>query len=52
MRFFVEHVGREHDAAPADTRISPIALLVREGTPRAAIGELQLTALAQAIGER
>lgn len=48
MRAFVEHVRREHDAAPTIARISPVTLLVRDGAPKAVIGELQLTALAQA----
>ncbi len=50
MRGFVDHVRREHDAAPAADRISPVALLVREGVPTAVVGELQLAALAQAVG--
>jgi len=52
MRAFVEHVRREHDAASTADRISPVTLLVREGAPTANVGELQLTALAQASGER
>lgn len=48
MRTFVAHVQREHDAAPAADRISPVALLVRDGAPTAVVGELQLHALAQA----
>lgn len=52
MRIFVEHVRREHDAAPTADRISPVTLLVRDGAPTAVIGELQLNALAQASGER
>jgi hypothetical protein len=48
MRTFVEHVRREHDEAPVADRISPVALLVRDGVPTAVIGELQLGALAQA----
>lgn len=51
MRLFVEHVRREHDAAPTADRISPVTLLVRDGAPTAVIGELQLNALAMA-GER
>jgi len=50
MRAFVEHVRREHDAAPAADRISPVALLVRDAAPTAVVGELQLVALAQASG--
>ena len=52
MRAFVAHVGREHDAAAPLERISPVTLLVRDGAPQAVIGELQLVALAQAMGER
>jgi hypothetical protein len=52
MRAFVAHVRREHDEAPVAERISPVALLIRDGTPTAAIGELQLAALAQATGSR
>lgn len=52
MRVFIEHVRREHDAAPAADRISPVTLLVREGAPTAIVGELQLIALAQAVVER
>ncbi len=48
MRAFVARVRREHDAAPADDRISPVALLVRDGAPTAVVGELQLAALADA----
>jgi len=48
MRTFVDHVRREHDAAPATDRISPVTLLVRDAAPTAVVGELQLTALAQA----
>jgi hypothetical protein len=48
MRTFVEHVRREHDAAPAADRISPVTLLVRDAAPTAVVGELQLTALARA----
>lgn len=50
MRAFVAFVRREHDEAPADQRISPITILVRDGAPTAVIGELQLGALAQATG--
>jgi hypothetical protein len=50
MRSFVACVRREYDDAPADQRISPIAILVRDGAPTAVIGELQLGALAQATG--
>ena len=52
MRAFVAHVRREHDEAPVAERISPVALLIRDGAPTAAIGELQLAALAQATGSR
>lgn len=52
MRSFVALVRREHDDAKAADRISPIALLVRDGTPTAVVGELQLAALAQAAAER
>ncbi len=48
MRSFVAFVRREHDDAPADQRISPIAILVRGGAPTAVVGELQIGALAQA----
>jgi hypothetical protein len=48
MREFIEHVRREHDAAPSAERISPVTLLVRNGAPTAVVGELQLAALAQA----
>jgi hypothetical protein len=48
MRAFVDRVRREHDAAPAADRISPVTLLVRDGAPKAVVGELQLVALAQA----
>ena len=50
MRAFVAHVRREHDDAPEADRISPITMLVRDAVPTAAIGELQLAALAQATG--
>jgi hypothetical protein len=50
MRAFVDRVRREHDEAPPDMRISPIAMLVRDGAPRAVVGELQLGALARATG--
>jgi hypothetical protein len=50
MRAFVDHVRREHDEAPAAERISPIAMLVRDGAPTAIVGELQLGALSRAIG--
>jgi hypothetical protein len=52
MRTFLEHVRREHDAAPAADRISPVTLLVRNGAPTAVVGELQLAALAQAADRR
>jgi hypothetical protein len=48
MRAFVEQVRHEHDAAPVAARISPVALLVRDGAPTAVVGELQLLALEQA----
>jgi len=48
MRTFVDQVRREHDAAPAADRISPVTLLVRDAAPTAVVGELQLAALAQA----
>jgi hypothetical protein len=50
MRAFVEHAKREHDAAPAADRISPVAMFVRGGTLTAVIGELQLATLAQLRG--
>jgi hypothetical protein len=46
MRSFVAFVRREHDEAPADQRISPITILVRDGAPTAVVGEPQLDALA------
>ena len=49
MRAFVANARREHDGAPEAERISPVALLVRDGAPTAVVGELQLVALAQAI---
>lgn len=52
MRTFVDRVRREHDAAPAADRISPVTLLVRDAAPTAVVGELQLAALAQATGKR
>jgi hypothetical protein len=52
MRAFLDRVRREHDAAPAADRISPVTLLVRDGVPTAVVGELQLAALAHARGER
>lgn len=52
MRAFVAHVRHEHDAAATAERISPVALLVREGAPQAVIGELQLAALEQAAAAR
>ena len=48
MRMFVDHVRREHDAAPVADRISPVTLLVRDAAPAAVVGELQLAALAPA----
>lgn len=50
MRAFVADVRREHDEAPVADRISPITILVRDGAPTAVVGELQLGALAHAIG--
>ena len=47
MRGFVAHVRHEYDAAPAADRISPVALLVRDGATTAVVGELQLAALAR-----
>lgn len=47
MRAFVAHVRREHDEAAVADRISPVTLLVRDSTPTAVIGELQLAALEQ-----
>lgn len=47
MRTFVELVKREHDEAAVDTRISPVAMLVRDGAPTAVVGDLQLAALAR-----
>jgi hypothetical protein len=52
MRAFVAHVRREHDEAPIAERISPVALLVRDGAPTAVVGELQLAALAHATIKR
>jgi hypothetical protein len=52
MRAFVAHVRREHDEAPVAERISPVTLLVRDATPTAVVGELQLAALAQSASER
>lgn len=52
MRAFVDHVRREHDAAPAPERISPVTLLVRDAAPTAVVGELQLVALAQAAAAK
>lgn len=52
MRGFVAHVRHEHDAAPAADRISPVALLVRDGAPKAIVGEPQLAALAHAAATR
>ncbi len=48
MRAFVERARREHQDAPTGERISPVSLLVRDATPTAVVGELQLTALAHA----
>lgn len=48
MRTFVDHVRREHDAAPVGDRISPVTLLVRDAAPTAIVGELQIAALAHA----
>ena len=52
MRMFVEHVQREHDAAPVEDRISPVTLLVRDAAPTAVVGELPLAVLAQAAADR
>ncbi len=52
MRAFVAYVRGEYDAAPAAVRISPVTLLVRDATPTAVVGELQLAALAQSASER
>lgn len=52
MRAFVAHARREHDDAPSAARISPVAMLVRDGAPTAVVGELQLGALAHAAGEQ
>lgn len=52
MRAFVAHVRREHDEAPLADRISPVALLVRDGAPTAVVGDLQLAALAHATTKR
>ncbi len=52
MRAFVDHVRREHDDAPEAERISPVAMLVRDGAPTAVVGELQLGALAAATVRR
>lgn len=49
MRAFVDLARAEHDAAAAD-RISPVALLVRDGVAAAVVGELQLAALARSAG--
>jgi hypothetical protein len=48
MRTFVEAVRREHDEAPGELRISPVAMLIRDGAPTAVVGDLQLAALARA----
>lgn len=50
MRAFVTLAREEHDAAAATDRISPVALLVRDGAATAIVGELQLAALAQSAG--
>ena len=50
LRAFVATVRREHDEAPDDARISPVTLLVRGGAPTAVVGDLQLAALASALG--
>ncbi len=50
MRQFVEHVRQDHETASSAERISPVTLFVRDGAPTAAIGELQLIALARASG--
>ena len=46
MRAFIALVRSEHDAAAPTARISPVALLVRDGAATAVVGELQLAALA------
>ena len=51
MRTFVALVRREHDEAPVADRISPVTLLVRDATPTAVVGDLQLAALAQSASE-
>lgn len=48
MRGFVARVRSEHDGVAEADRISPVALLVRDGAPTAVVGELQLAALARA----
>jgi hypothetical protein len=52
MRAFVAQVRREHDEAPVAERVSPVAMLVRNGAPRAVVGELQLAALAHVASSR
>ncbi len=52
MQAFVDHVRREYDEAPAAVRISSVTLLVRDGTPTAVVGELQIAALAQSTSQR
>lgn len=51
MRAFVAQVRREYDETAVAERISPVALLVRDGAPTAVIGELQLAALAHATAK-
>ena len=52
VRAFLALVRREHDEAPVSDRISPITLLVRDATPTAVVGELQLAALAYSASAR
>lgn len=51
MRTFVAHVRREYEEAPPAVRVSPVTLLVRDATPTAVVGELQIAALAQSASE-
>jgi hypothetical protein len=52
MRAFMARVRHEHDEAPVGARISPVTMLIRDGVPTAAIGELQIAALAHAMAHR
>ena len=52
MRAFVARVKSDHDGASPAARISPAAMLVREGRPTAVVGELQIEALARAVASR